>query len=53
METQYLETVRNTFPDLFWGYTAIWILLGLYIVYLGFRLARLEKRVRDNGGKDK
>jgi CcmD family protein len=38
-----ITEVPNTFPDLFWGYTFIWLLLSLYILYLGVRVRRLEK----------
>ena len=31
-----MEQVPNTFPALFWGYAAIWVLLCLFL----FRLAR-------------
>ena len=44
MET---EIVPNTFPSLFAGYTVIWALLALYIVSLGFRLSKIEKRIRE------
>ena len=36
--------VPNTFPSLFWGYTAIWTLVVVYIVSLGFRLSKIEKQ---------
>ncbi|MBX7142894.1 MAG: CcmD family protein [Oligoflexia bacterium] len=39
-----METVPDTFPSLFWGYAVIWCLLGAYIVSLGFRLRRLERK---------
>lgn len=38
-----MEVVPNTFPSLFWGYSAIWVLLCLYIFTLGRRVRRLEK----------
>ena len=34
----------DTFPSLFWSYTAVWSVLAVYIVTLGVRLSRLEKR---------
>ncbi|MEN9845035.1 MAG: hypothetical protein RIS36_182 [Pseudomonadota bacterium] len=34
----------DTFPSLFWSYTAVWAILAVYIVTLGVRLSRLEKR---------
>lgn len=36
----------DTFPSLFWAYTAVWVALSVYIVILGARLTRLEKRLR-------
>lgn len=41
----------DTFPDLFWSYTVVWLMLGLYIVSLGFRVRRLEKELT-KGSKD-
>jgi CcmD family protein len=35
----------DTFPALFWSYTVVWVLLALYIVTLGVRLSRLERRL--------
>lgn len=35
--------VPDTYPDLFWSYTAVWIVLAVYIVILGARVARLER----------
>ena len=35
----------DTFPSLFWSYTAVWVVLAIYIVTLGVRLARLEKQI--------
>jgi CcmD family protein len=34
----------DTFPSLFWSYTVVWAILAVYIVTLGVRLSRLEKR---------
>ena len=34
----------DTFPSLFWSYTAVWAIVSVYIVTLGVRLSRLEKR---------
>lgn len=39
-----METVPDTFPSLFWGYSVIWMLLGGYIVSLGFRLRKIERK---------
>jgi CcmD family protein len=33
----------NTYPDLFWSYTAVWVALALYIAFLGRRLSKLER----------
>lgn len=46
-----MDTVPNTFPDLFWAYTIIWILLSVYILYLGCKLSKLEKKFKDNDNK--
>lgn len=34
----------DTYPSLFWSYTVVWVLLGLYIVSLGMRLRKVEDR---------
>lgn len=39
-----METVPNTFPSLFWGYTVIWVLVVAYVWTLGQRLKKLEAR---------
>ena len=39
-----METVPNSFPDLFYAYTAVWGLLCVYILSLGIRVCRLEKK---------
>jgi CcmD family protein len=33
----------DTFPSLFWSYTAVWAILALYIIGLGVRVAKLER----------
>ena len=39
----------DTFPSLFWAYTVVWVALSVYIITLGVRLSRLEKRLpKDN-----
>lgn len=38
-----METVPNTFPSLFWGYTILWAVLCVYIFSLGRRLRKLER----------
>jgi hypothetical protein len=35
--------VPNTYADLFWSYTAVWVILAVYIGVLGFRVAALER----------
>lgn len=35
----------DTFPALFWGYLVVWGLLAVYIITLGVRCARLEKKL--------
>lgn len=40
-----METVPNTFPALFQVYSIVWGLLVVYIVSIGVRLRRLEKRL--------
>ncbi len=34
----------DTFPGLFWGYTAIWAVIVLYLIRLAIRISRLERR---------
>lgn len=41
---EVIESVPNTFPGLFAAYSAIWILLSVYILRLGVRISRLERR---------
>ena len=38
----------DTFPSLFWSYTVVWTILAAYIIILGVRLSRLEKRFSAN-----
>lgn len=33
----------DTYPDLFWAYTAVWVILAVYIAAIGGRLARIER----------
>ncbi len=35
-----MEQVPNTFPDLFFGYTVIWLILAGYILKIWLKLAR-------------
>ena len=37
----------DTFPSLFWSYNTIWLVLAVYIVTLGFRVSRLERRLSE------
>ena len=39
----------DTYVDLFFGYTVIWLILGIYILTLGVRLKKLEKREGESG----
>jgi CcmD family protein len=36
----------DTYPDLFWAYTAVWVIVVLYVALMGTRLARLERLLR-------
>lgn len=36
----------NTYPDLFWAYTVVWVLVAGYIALLGVRLAKLERFIK-------
>ena len=42
-----METVPNTFPALFQAYSIVWGLLVIYIVSIGVRLRRIEKRLEE------
>ena len=42
--------VPDTFSGLFLGYTVLWLLILLYLLNLGRRLSRAEKRL--NSGKN-
>ena len=47
----------DTFPSLFWSYTAVWFFLAAYIVVLGARVGRLERKIsrlteKDGDGRD-
>lgn len=46
-----MEIVPNTFPALFWGYTAIIAIVVLYVVSLGFRISRIEKKSCEHKSK--
>ena len=35
----------DTFPSLFWSYTAIWAVLVVYVVFLAARLSKIEKEL--------
>jgi CcmD family protein len=48
-----METVPNTFPALFQGYSVVWGLLVVYIVSLGVRLKRVEKRLQEHTARVK
>lgn len=48
-----MDSVPDTFPSLFWAYTVIWTLLSGYLVFLGWKLCRLEKKIEgsERGGE--
>ena len=37
--------VPDTYADLFWSYTAVWVILAVYIGILGFRVTALERLI--------
>ena len=39
-----METVPDTFPSLFAGYGAMWLVIFVYVAVLARRLSRLEKK---------
>ncbi len=44
-----MEQVPNTLPELFYAYLAVWAILALYILSLGIRLSRVEKKSLHEG----
>jgi CcmD family protein len=36
----------DTYPALFWGYAVMWLLIVLYTLSLGRRMAKVEERLR-------
>ncbi len=42
-----MEQVPDTYSALFWGYSAIFFIFGLYIFRLGALLAKLSNRVSE------
>lgn len=48
-----METVPNTFPGMFWSYLLVWIFLGGYILSMGVRLGRLERKFEDKSNEAK
>lgn len=38
----------DTFPYLFWGYTLTWLLIVVYLGFLGKRLCKIEKTLERN-----
>jgi CcmD family protein len=42
----------DTYDSLFWSYTAVWVILVLYIATLGARVRRLEGVCRDTKCSD-
>lgn len=43
-----METVPNTFADLFWGYTVMWLCILVYLFALVRRMSRIEKSLKDS-----
>jgi CcmD family protein len=43
-----LDATPDTFPSLFYGYTALWAILALYIFSLGKRLTTLEQTNKED-----
>lgn len=43
-----VETIPDTYPSLFYGYAVIWLIFGVYILSLGLRLSKLEKKNENN-----
>lgn len=37
----------DTFPSLFWSYTVVWGVLSAYIISLGVRISRVERRLNE------
>lgn len=35
----------TTYPFLFWAYNVIWLSLGAYLLFVGARLRRAERRL--------
>jgi hypothetical protein len=42
-----MEQVPNTFSGLFWGYSAIFVLFGIYVLRLGKLIKGLEIKVTE------
>lgn len=46
----------DTYPDLFWSYSAVWFIVAAYIAVLGVRVSRLEQKIsratQDSTGRD-
>jgi CcmD family protein len=39
----------ETFPYLFGAYTAIWVILAVYLIWLGKRLCKVEAKLAKKG----
>ena len=37
----------DSYPSLFWAYNSVWIVLAVYMLWLGVRLTHIEKTLRD------
>lgn len=47
-----MDSVPDTFPSLFVGYTVIWAILGAYIFMLGRKVDRLGRGGQRGAGSD-
>jgi CcmD family protein len=45
------EIVPNTFPDLFWGYSVMWLCILFYLISLIRRVRVIESRVAEHQSK--
>ena len=42
-----MEIVPDTYIDLFWGYSVIWLCIVIYLFSIFRRLRRVEKELED------
>ena len=43
--------MANTYSSLFLGYAVIWGIIAVYVAYLGVRVSRLEKSIKEKTGE--